>query len=91
MTKVINTISAYRSLLQEDDYEIKKVAVKQLLNNISQHWTDIANDISIIEDLLGDSKFDDPKLVAILLAKIYFYLNDYDEALNYAMKSGNYF
>lgn len=29
--------------------------------------------------------------MAILLAKIYFYLNDYDEALNYALKSGNYF
>ena len=48
MAKVVNTISAYRGLLQEDDYEIKKIAVKQLLNNISLHWTDISNDISIM-------------------------------------------
>jgi 26S proteasome regulatory subunit N2 len=26
-----------------------------------------------------------------LLSKLYFYLNDYKEALHYALKSGNYF
>lgn len=46
MTKTINTVSVYRSLLQEDDYEIKAVAVRQLLDNINLHWTDIANDIN---------------------------------------------
>lgn len=46
MSKTINTVSIYRSLLQEDDYEIKAVAISQLLNNINQHWTDIANDIN---------------------------------------------
>lgn len=39
-------MSVYRSLLQEDDYEIKAVAIRQLLDNINLHWTDIANDIN---------------------------------------------
>lgn len=30
-------------------------------------------------------------MVAILLAKIYFYLNEYDESLSYALRAGNYF
>lgn len=46
MTQTINTVSVYRSLLQEDDYEIKAVAIRQLLDNINLHWTDIANDIN---------------------------------------------
>lgn len=46
MTQTINTVSVYRSLLQEDDYEIKAVAIKQLLDSINLHWTDIANDIN---------------------------------------------
>jgi len=46
MAKTINTVSVYRSLLQEDDYEIKAVAIQQLLENINLHWTDIANDIN---------------------------------------------
>jgi 26S proteasome regulatory subunit N2 len=29
--------------------------------------------------------------VAYLLAKLYFYLNDYDEALKYALRSGHEF
>lgn len=48
MTQTINTVSVYRSLLQEDDYEMKEIAVQQLLNNINLHWTDIANDINIM-------------------------------------------
>lgn len=48
MTQVINTISVYRSLLQEEDYEIKHIATQQLLNNINLHWTDIANDINLM-------------------------------------------
>jgi 26S proteasome regulatory subunit N2 len=37
--------------------------------------------------LYEDLGFPNRKLVAFLLAKLYFYLNDYDEALNYALKS----
>ena len=48
MTQTINTVSVYRSLLQEDDYEMKEIAVQQLLHNINLHWTDIANDINIM-------------------------------------------
>ena len=48
MTQVINTVSVYRSLLQDEDYEIKEIAIQQLLNNISLHWTDISNDINIM-------------------------------------------
>ena len=43
------------------------------------------------EELLEDDQFADKSLVAILLAKLYFYLNDYDESLTYALKSGTYF
>lgn len=45
MAKVMNTVSAYRALLQEDDYDIKHLGVKKLLANINLHWIDIANDI----------------------------------------------
>lgn len=54
------------------------MAIRQLLDNINLHWTDIANDINSIENLLEDPNFQDRELVALLLAKIYFYLNEYD-------------
>jgi len=40
---------------------------------------------------LNDDKFPDTELVALLLAKIYFYLNDYDESLSYALRAGKRF
>lgn len=43
------------------------------------------------EELMDDDNFADKKLVAILLSKIYFYLNDYNEALSFALKAGDYF
>lgn len=40
---------------------------------------------------MDDENFKDRELVAILLAKLYFYLNDYDESLSYALRAGKYF
>ncbi len=46
MTRTMNNVSAFRSLLQEDDYDIKEIGIRKLLANVSLHWTDIANDIN---------------------------------------------
>ena len=91
MTRTMNTVSAFRSLLQDDDYDIKEIGIRKLLSNVNLHWTDIANDINTIEELLENDNFKDHELVAILLAKLYFYLSDYDESLTYALRAGKYF
>lgn len=41
--------------------------------------------------MLDDEQFPDRELVALLLSKIYFFLNDYDEALSYALRAGSHF
>lgn len=46
MTRTMNNVSAFRSLLQEEDYDIKEIGIRKLLANVSLHWTDIANDIN---------------------------------------------
>lgn len=45
MSRVMNTVSAYRSLLREEDYDIKQLGINRLLDLVSLHWSDIANDI----------------------------------------------
>ena len=40
------SVSAYQSLLQEDDYDLKEEALKILLQNVNIHWSEIANDIN---------------------------------------------
>ena len=84
MTKTLKTVSAYQSLLKEDDYDLKEAGLKTLLANVNQHWGDIANDITDMyqfnlfrEKLFRDPKFSNKSLAAILLSKLYFNLNDY--------------
>ena len=48
MARVINTVSAYRSLLQEEDNDLKELGIKRLLGPISLHWIDIANDLTLM-------------------------------------------
>ena len=48
MTRVINTVSAYRSLLQEEDNDLKELGIRKLLSHITLHWIDIANDINLM-------------------------------------------
>jgi hypothetical protein len=48
MARVINTVAAYRSLLQEEDNDLKEIGVRKLLAHISLHWIDIANDINLM-------------------------------------------
>ena len=48
MTRVINTVAAYRSLLQEEDNDLKEIGVRKLLAHITLHWIDIANDINLM-------------------------------------------
>ena len=46
--RVINTVSAYRGLLQDEDNQFKEIGVQRLLDHISLHWIDIANDIKLM-------------------------------------------
>lgn len=48
MAKVINTVAAYRSLLQEEDNDLKEIGVRKLLAHITLHWIDIANDLNLM-------------------------------------------
>lgn len=48
MARVINTVAAYRSLLTEEDADLKEIGVRKLLSHITLHWIDIANDINLM-------------------------------------------
>lgn len=48
MSRALNTVSAYRSLLQEEDSDLKELGVRKLLEHINLHWIDIANDINLM-------------------------------------------
>jgi hypothetical protein len=46
MASSLKTVSAFQSLLKEDDYDLKEAGMKSLLLNVNMHWSDIANNIT---------------------------------------------
>lgn len=46
MATTLRTVSAYQSLLREDDYDLKEAGLKTLLSEVNLHWSDIANDLN---------------------------------------------
>lgn len=46
MATTLRTVSAYQSLLREDDYDLKEAGLNTLLSEVNLHWSDIANDLT---------------------------------------------
>lgn len=46
MATVLRSVSAFQSLLEEDDYDLKEAGLQSLLSHVNAHWSDIANNIN---------------------------------------------
>ncbi|GME85022.1 unnamed protein product [Ambrosiozyma monospora] len=81
----------YLSLLDEEDPQLKTYALSSLNDLADQLWTEIANNISEIEQLFEDETFPSRHLAALLASKVYYNLGDYDSSVKYSLLSGSQF
>ncbi|EER01919.1 26s proteasome regulatory subunit rpn2, putative, partial [Perkinsus marinus ATCC 50983] len=72
-------------VLDEPVPELQRVALKQLLSMVNDYWTEIADYLPQIESLYEDESFPDRHLAALLASKVFFNLEEYNEALRYAL------
>ena len=79
------------SLLDEDEYELKLHALKQLNTHVSNIWSEMASSILKIESLCDDDDFKDKQLAAIVASKVFYHLEELNEALKYALRAGDLF
>ncbi|CAD8134748.1 unnamed protein product [Paramecium octaurelia] len=80
----------FNTLLLEKDNDLRILALKEMLNQVDQHWSEISELLSQIESLSEDPKFPERQLASYLCAKIQYHLDNFDESLNYALQSGHY-
>ncbi|CCL98292.1 uncharacterized protein FIBRA_00286 [Fibroporia radiculosa] len=78
------------ALLSEPEPLLKQHALKTLTALVPQFWAEISEHITLIESLYeGDELSAEAHDAAALLAsKVYYYLGEYDEALNFALGAG---
>lgn len=88
---LLNSAGGVLSLLDEPDDVLKVHALKQLNTMVDHFWSEIASSISKIETLFESDEFKDRELAASVASKVFYHLEELDDALKYALGAGDYF
>ena len=89
---MINTATSFLALLQEDDPQMKSLALDKINLLVDEHWPEISDYIRLFKDYYEKKTLPDKeKLLALILSKLYYNLEDYTEAVEWALKSEDSF
>ena len=81
------------ALLESENASVQGAALKRLYSCVDYNWAEIADADALtkIEILSEDDKFEQHELASAVASKCYFHLEDYDDALRFALSSGEFF
>lgn len=93
---MLNTATTYLALLQEDDLDIKSIALDKIDILVDDYWAEISDYLKELESLykegllktVGNEK---QELLALILSKIYYNLEDYDSAIDWSLEANTKF
>ena len=87
----MNSAQGILSLLDEKDFDIKVYALKKLSLIVDQAWPEIANYISTLDEIANEPEFPEKKLAAFLSSKVFYHLQEYDQAVKLALEAKELF
>ncbi|KAJ6781053.1 hypothetical protein PWT90_07238 [Aphanocladium album] len=79
------------AFLADEEPELKVFALQTLNDDIDTIWTEVANALSQIEALYEDESFPERRLAALVLAKVYYHLQAYNDSMVFALAAGDLF
>lgn len=85
------TATGVLGFLSDEEPELKVFALQTLNDDIDTVWTEVAGALGQIESLYEDESFPERKLAALVLSKVYYHLQAYDESMFFALAAGNLF
>ena len=77
--------------LLEPDPELQIFALRKLNEEINSLWTEVAGSVGEIEALYEDESFPERELAALVAAKVYYNLQEYNESMVFALGAGKLF
>ena len=77
--------SSVLALLDEEDDHLKIFALEQINERIDEIWFQLSGSISLVEALFEDEDFSHRELAALVASKVFYHLDDLDDALVYAL------
>ena len=88
---VLTSASGILSLLDEPDPVLQQHALTELNSLVDRFWPEIATAIPRIETLYEDDSFERRDLAAVVASKVFYHLEELDDALKYALGAGDLF
>lgn len=77
--------------LSEPEPELQVFALQVLNEQIDSLWTEVAASVGDIEALYEDPSFPERELAALVAAKVYYNLQEYNESMIFALGAGKLF
>lgn len=77
--------------LSEPDHALQVFALEKLNAEIDNIWTEVSGSIGQIEALYEDESFPNRELAALVAAKVYYQLQEYNESMVFALGAGKLF
>ena len=87
----LTTAAGVVGFLSEPDPELQIFALRKLDEDIESLWTEVVDHIGEIEALYEDEKFSERQLAALVAAKVYYNLQEYNESMVFALGAGKLF
>ena len=89
---MINTATSFLALLQEDDVQMKSLALDKINILVDEHWPEISDYIILFKDYYEKQTIPNKeKLICLILSKLFYNLEDYTQAVEWALKSEELF
>ncbi|CAJ2499635.1 Uu.00g024880.m01.CDS01 [Anthostomella pinea] len=85
------TATGVLAFLADEEPELKIFALQTLNDDIDTVWFEVAGALGQIEALYEDDSFPERKLAALVLSKVYYHLQAYDESMFFALAAGDLF
>ncbi|KAI9647138.1 proteasome regulatory particle base subunit [Ciborinia camelliae] len=87
----LTSASGVLGFLSDEEPELKVFALQTLNDDIDTLWTEVAGSVSQIEALYEDESFPERRLASLVLAKVYYHLQAYNESMTFALGAGDLF
>lgn len=88
---VVSSAIGVLSLLEEQENQLRIAALERLNEVVDQFWHEIADYLPDIESMLEDETFPNRQLAALVASKVFYHLEEYDDALKMALGAGQLF
>jgi 26S proteasome regulatory subunit N2 len=84
---MINTANSLLALLESSNIKMKEIAINKIESIIDVHWAEISDHIKTFENLFSTNETNQKEQVALILSKLYFNLEEYENAIDWALEA----